>query len=152
MSIVQPFGREPMVGDPDDHRPHSSWRLVVDSGDEAGRVDSLAMIEEEVAVGDRIPLHVHDVDEVIAVIDGQGEAHLGGERQQVGAGSVIYIPAGVEHGTRNLGDAPLLVHAVFPATQIVIDMRDRNPAPGTEGDAPRRLRYDLRTGAFEVLD
>ena len=76
-----------MVGDPDDHRPHSSWRLVVDPGDEAGRVDSLAMIEEEVAVGDRIPLHVHDVDEVIAVIDGQGEAHLGGERQQVGAGS-----------------------------------------------------------------
>ncbi len=30
-------------------------------------------------------------------------------------------------------------------------MLERNPAPGTEDDAPRRSRYDLRTGAFEPL-
>ncbi len=46
-----------MIGDPDDHRPASSWRLVVDPDDAAGRVDGLALIEEEIAVGDRIPLH-----------------------------------------------------------------------------------------------
>ena len=31
-------------------------------------------------------------------------------------------------------------------------MLERNPAPGTEGDAPRRSRYDLATGEFEVID
>ena len=30
-------------------------------------------------------------------------------------------------------------------------MLERNPAPGTEGEPPRRSRYDLRTGAFEVI-
>ena len=30
MSIVQPGPREPMLGDPDDHRPASMWRLIVD--------------------------------------------------------------------------------------------------------------------------
>jgi quercetin dioxygenase-like cupin family protein len=152
VSIVQPGPREPMVGDPDDHRPASTWRLIVDPGDEAGRVDSLALIEEEIAVGDRIPLHVHDVDELIAVHQGAGETRLGARRERVGPGSVVFIPAGVEHGTANIGGAPLLLHAVFPATSIVIDMRERNPAPGTDDDPPRRLRYDLRTGEFEVAD
>jgi hypothetical protein len=45
----------------------------------------------------------------------------------------------------------MLVHAVFPATTIDIDMLERNPAPGTEDEPPRRSRYDLRTGAFEVV-
>ena len=31
-------------------------------------------------------------------------------------------------------------------------MLERNPAPGTENEAPRRSRYDLRTGEFEILD
>jgi hypothetical protein len=31
-------------------------------------------------------------------------------------------------------------------------MLERNPAPGTEGDPPRRSRYDLRTGDVVELD
>jgi len=152
VSIVQRSPREPIVGDPDDHRPRSTWRLVVDPGDDSGRVDGLALVEEEIAVGDRIPLHVHDVDEVIAVQQGMGEARLGQRREQVGPGAVIFIPAGVEHGTANSGDTSMIIQAVFPATRIVIDMRERNPAPGTEAEQPRRLRYDLRTGDFEAVD
>jgi hypothetical protein len=41
---------------------------------------------------------------------------------------------------------------VFPATSIEIAMLERNPAPGTEADPPRRSRYDLRTGDFVHLD
>ena len=150
MSIVDRTPREPMVGDPDDHRPDSAWRLVVDPGDANGRVDGLAVIEEAIGVGDRIPLHTHDVDEVIAIIDGAGQARLGDGLRQVGPGSVVFIPANVAHGTSNSGDSPLLIVAVFPSTSIDIRMLERNPAPGTEADAPRWLRYDLRTGAFEV--
>jgi quercetin dioxygenase-like cupin family protein len=152
VSIVQPGSRQPMVGDPDDHRPRSSWRLVVDPVDAATRVDTLSLIEEEIAVGDRIPLHTHDVDELITVLDGHGVAQLGDERQEVGSGAAIFIPAGVVHGTRNSGTSPLLIHAVFPATEIVIDMRERNPAPGTEGRPPSRVRYDLRTGEFGPVE
>jgi quercetin dioxygenase-like cupin family protein len=152
MSIVEAGRLEPMVGDPDDHRPSSRWGLKVDPGDESGRVETLAIIAEEIAVGDGIPLHTHDVDEAITILDGVADARLGPERRRVGPGTVVFVPAGAPHGTANAGDRPLAIHAVFPAQVIEIAMLERNAAPGTERDAPRRSRYDLRTGEFEHID
>ena len=152
MSIVERTSLEPMVGDPDDHRPRTRWGLIVDPGDPNGRVDSLAFIRESIARGDSIPLHTHDVDEAITVLAGQAEARLGSGRRRLGPGAVIFIPAGTPHGTANVGDDVLDIQAVFPATSIEIAMIERNPAPGTEGRAPQRSRYDLRTGAFEVIE
>ncbi len=128
------------------------WGLKVDPGDENGRVDSLAIIAEEIAPGDAIPLHTHEVDEAITILSGHAETRLGEERRRVGAGTVIFIPAGTPHGTANAGDEPLQIHAVFPATSIEIVMLERNPAPGTEADTPRRNRHDLRTGSFEAIE
>lgn len=142
---------EPMVGDPDDHRPDTRWGLLVDPGDTNGRVDSLAIIREVIAVGDRIPLHTHDVDEVITILDGVADARLGEESRRIGRDAVVFIPAGTPHGTANAGATPVEILAAFPATSIEIAMLERNPAPGTEGEAPRRSRYDLRTGEFEVI-
>lgn len=140
-----------MVGDPDDHRPASRWGLRVDPGDDRGQVTTLGIITEQIAAGDRIPLHTHDVDEAITILDGLADTRLGEERRRVGPGTVIFIPAGVPHGTANASEAPLAIHAVFPATSIEITMLERNPAPGTEGDAPRRSRYDLQTGNVTPL-
>ena len=140
-----------MVGDSDDHRPNTRWALITDPGDEAGRVDALAVIREDIAVGDRIPLHTHDVDEAITILDGTGVARLGDEERPVGEGAVIFVPAGVPHGTTNSGAGPLAIHAVFPSTTIQIAMIERNPAPGTESDIPGRSRYDLRTGEVTPL-
>lgn len=146
MSIVDGFRFEPMIGDPDDHRPHSVWTLVVDPGDTAGRVDSLAVILERIAPGDRIPLHVHRVDEVIFP-GGRGLYRLGDKVADVADGSVVFIPAGVPHGLRNDSLEPLPVRAVFPTTRVWIRYLERNPAPGTEGAPPAvPLVYDLRTG------
>ena len=152
MSIVEPAAMVPMVGDPDDHRPNTSWSLIVDPGDSNGRVDSLAIIRESIATGDRIPLHTHDVDEAITIIEGEAEARLGDDRRRVGPGTTIFIPAGTPHGAANIGATAVQIHAAFAATTIEIAMLERNPAPGTEGDAPRRSRYDLATGEFEVID
>ncbi len=152
MSILERTPLEPMVGDPDDHRPNTKWGLLVDPGDANGRVDSLAIIREAVAVGDGIPLHTHDVDEVITILDGLADARLGDERRRVGPDTVIFVPAGTPHATTNAGDEPLEIQAVFPATTIEIAMLERNPAPGTEGNAPRRSRYDLRSGAFQKIE
>jgi quercetin dioxygenase-like cupin family protein len=141
-----------MVGDPDDHRPNSSWRLVVDPGDDVGRVDALAVIDEELGIGDRIPLHTHPVDELVAILDGDGEYRLGSRLQRVTGGSIVFVPAGTPHGTANVGSRPLHLYGVFPTTVVEIAMLERNTAPGTEGEAPRRTRYDFRTGEFEVVD
>ena len=152
MSIVDGFTWEPMVGDPDDHRPNTRWGLVTDPGDASGRVDTIAIIREEIAVGDRIPLHTHDVDEAITILGGEADARLGEDARRVGAGAIIFIPAGVAHGATNAGNTPVEIHAVFPSTVIEIAMLERNPAPGTESDPPGRSRYDLRTGEVTPLD
>jgi quercetin dioxygenase-like cupin family protein len=138
-----------MVGDPDDHRPRTSWRLAVDPA--PGRTANLAFLEERCAVGDRIPLHRHDVDELVVVVSGRAVYLLDGEHQDVGAGDVVFIPAGTPHGTVNSGSDDLHLHAVFPARRVLMEMLDRNPAPGTEADPPMTTRYDFATGDLEVL-
>jgi quercetin dioxygenase-like cupin family protein len=150
MGIVRAGPLEAMVGDPDDHRPDTTWRLAVDPGTD-GRHAALSFLEERCAVGDRIPLHRHDVDEMVVVLDGVGSYALGGEVSEVGPGDVIFIPAGTQHGTVNSGDVTLHVHAVFPSRTVMMEMLERNPAPGTEGDPPMTTRYDFATGEFEVL-
>jgi quercetin dioxygenase-like cupin family protein len=149
MSIIEGYRFEPMVGDPDDHRPNTVWALLVDPGDGHGRVDDLAVISERIAAGDRIPLHVHRVNEVI-LAHGAGRFTLGDEARAVDDGAVIFIPAGVPHGFQNDGDRPLPLQAVFPTTRVWIRTLERNPAPGTESDPPQAgATYDFRTGDVE---
>jgi len=147
MSIVDGFAFERMVGDPDDHRPGTEWALVVDPGGSAGRVEDLAVIVERIGPGERIPAHIHQVDEVI-LPDGPGQFRLGDETRPVAAGSVVFIPAGAVHGLANDGAGPLPLRAVFPTTTVWIRYVERNPAPGTEDDPPAPpITVDLRTGA-----
>lgn len=136
-----------MDDDPDDYRPSSSWLPHVDPD---GRT-RLSVIRERIGVGDRIPRHWHDVDEVVLYESGTARVHLDGTETQVAAGASVFIPAGVVHGTVNIGDAPVELRAVFPATVVQMDLVERNPMPGTEQDPPRATRYDLATGTFTVI-
>lgn len=55
--------------------------------------------------------HVHQVSEdVIAVLQGEGEIILGEDRERVPfeEGEVLFIPPGERHGTVNTGDEPLV--------------------------------------------
>ena len=78
---------------PDDHRPETTWRLAVDPGNPDGSFAQLAVLEERCAVGDRIPLHRHDVDELVIIRDGRAEYDLAGEQHVAGAGDTVFIPA-----------------------------------------------------------
>jgi quercetin dioxygenase-like cupin family protein len=150
MSIVTSYRLEPMVGDPDDHRPATRWALLADPGDDAGRVEHLAVIVEWIGPGERIPLHVHDVDEVI-LPHGPGRFRLGESATDVHEGAVVFIPAHVPHGLENPGVDRLPLHAVFPSTRIWLRYLERNAAPGSE-TAPigPAATYDLRTGKVEL--
>jgi quercetin dioxygenase-like cupin family protein len=138
VAFIESFSYSPFDGsDPDDFRPSSRWALLTDPGDDGGQVDNITVIFEEIGVGDCIPLHIHPIHEVIVFDDGAARVTLGGETRDVGAGAVVFIPAGTPHGTRNAGDGPVRMHAVFPSEQIGIEYLERNPAPGTEDHAPQ---------------
>lgn len=146
MSIVTGYAFDPMVGDPDDHRPGTVWSVLADAGGGDGRVDDLVAIVERIGAGEAIPLHVHRVSEVIFV-HGPGVQRLGDEQRVVGNGDVVFIPAGTPHGLRNTGTTALSIEAVFPTDRIWLRYLERNPAPGTEADEPSRpFTVLVRTG------
>lgn len=62
----------------------------------------------EIAPATEIPIHIHDPQVDSIYIDaGQGQAYVNGAWQEMAAGDYIFVPAGVEHGIRNTGDAIL---------------------------------------------
>jgi mannose-6-phosphate isomerase-like protein (cupin superfamily) len=148
MSIISSLDYAPFdESDPDDFRPNSKWALVLDPG-KGGQdsVDDITLIFEEIAPGDRIPLHTHPIHEVIVIDEGEPEITLGGETREVGRGTVVFVPAGTPHRTRNASNHPVRLHAMFPSERIGIEYLERNPAPGTEGDAPQpAFTIDVRT-------
>lgn len=146
MGIEQTATFAVMDEDPDDYRPSSSWALSVDPD---GR-SHLSVIRERIGVGDRIPRHWHDVDEVVLYTGGQAVVHLEGVDRQVEPGATVFIPAGAIHGTVNAGPTPVEITAVFSATSVRMDLVERNPRPGSEADAPRAVTVDLATGT--VID
>ncbi len=146
MAIVVAYAYEPMVGDPDDHRPNTTWALVTDPETPDGQyVAGLSLLFERCAVGDKIPLHTHDIDEVIIIDDGEAEVRVGDEVRTVSAGAVVFVPASTPHGTKNIGPRIVQLHAVFPSPRIGITYLERNPAPGTESDASQPFAvFDAR--------
>ena len=69
----------------------------------------------------------------------------------VSDGATVFVPAGTVHGTRNRGEAPVDVRAMFPTTTLRMDLVERNPQPGTENRPPQTSVYDARTGDFRQL-
>jgi quercetin dioxygenase-like cupin family protein len=139
LAIIPTHTLEPFdESDPDDFRPNSKWTLLVDpTRPDGAHVDNITLIFEEIAPGDRIPLHTHPIHEVLVVDHGSPEVTLDNEAQTVDPGAVVFIPAGTPHGTRNATDQPVRIHAMFPSEVIGIEYLERNPAPGTEADAPQ---------------
>jgi oxalate decarboxylase/phosphoglucose isomerase-like protein (cupin superfamily) len=68
-------------------------------------------------------LHTHpDSEEILFVINGRGEQTVAGETRDIGPGEMVYVPAGVEHGTINTTWETLQLLAVYsppgPETEI----------------------------------
>lgn len=52
--------------------------------------------------GGSVPLHKHNCDESVLVLEGAGVAEIAGEEHPVASGDVTYIPEGVHHRFRNI--------------------------------------------------
>ena len=132
--------------DPDDWRPASRLAFVADPH------ANIAVIAEQIGVGDAIPLHRHTIDEVVFYLSGAVEVLLDGETHVARAGDIAVIPAGVVHAQRNSGDSIAEIRAVFPSARLDIEYLERNPMPGTEDDPPQpAFAFDLHTGEVAPL-
>jgi quercetin dioxygenase-like cupin family protein len=148
MSLHRDLQFQPLAAteDPDDWRPDSLLAFAVD-----GHAD-MAVVAERLAPGDAIPLHRHTIDEVVIYLAGAAQVRVDDEIYEVEPGDIVFIPAGTPHGMRSLGQQVVEFRAVFPSAVLDVEYLERNPAPGTEGDAPQPpFAIDLRSGDIAPL-
>jgi len=55
----------------------------------------------EIDPGAAVPLHFHNCEETVVVLEGQAQAEIAGVAHPVGPGETTWIPAGVHHRFRN---------------------------------------------------
>ena len=65
----------------------------------------------ELASGYRTSVQLHPRSEVFSVVSGRGLIFIGGETRRIGAGTVVFVPAGQEHALINDGVDTLVVVA-----------------------------------------
>jgi quercetin dioxygenase-like cupin family protein len=71
--------------------------------------------EQFMPVGGYTPLHYHEVEEVILVLEGKLTATIGEESSEVEANTTLFIPPKVVHGFRNNSRKIARLIAFFPA-------------------------------------
>jgi mannose-6-phosphate isomerase-like protein (cupin superfamily) len=61
----------------------------------------------------RAPDHFHKYDEVVYVLEGEGELHVDGESVPLRAGTCVHLPSGLVHCLENVGPGEMRVLGVF---------------------------------------
>lgn len=104
-------------------------RLMVGREDGA---PNFAMRLFEVQPGGHTPLHQHNYEHEILILDGRGEVMDGeaGVARPINAGDVLFIPANQTHQFRNSAEQPLKFMCLVP-TQFDCGCDGMRPTPGS---------------------
>lgn len=100
--------------------------------------ESATFINSRVAAGGHAAdRHVHDADQLYFVVEGEMQVDLGESRHRAGAGSLVYIPAGLPH--RNWNEGPdtefhfeIIVPSARPGRPLLALVDDPVPASGAQ--------------------
>lgn len=90
--------------------------------------------EQRIEPGGFIPIHYHDTEEVITVLEGAITLNDGESQRTLHAPATLLIPANELHGIEVYGNAQVHLVAAFPtATPQIFDV-DGNPRPLPQHD------------------
>ena len=79
--------------------------------------------------GGGMPRHTNTVEHEQYVLRGRASITLGDQRVSVGAGDVVFIPAGVPHSYQSEGEEPFEFLCIVPNQPDVIELVE-DEAPG----------------------
>ena len=74
--------------------------------------------------GAAIPLHNHNVEEQVTIIEGEAIAIIDGERHILHAYDTTYVPAGVNHHFMNESDSPAAILYIYPSPYVERHFQD----------------------------
>lgn len=89
-------------------RDNADFRRVLSTGPHA------QLVVMSIPAGGEIGEEVHDnVDQVVSIVEGNGEAVLDDVPSQIGDGDLVLVPAGTKHNVRNVGTGDLKLYTVY---------------------------------------
>ena len=103
---------------------------------------ALTAFESVAAPGEGPPLHVHlNEDEIFYALEGPFRFKLDGELRDAPAGTLAFIPRGVEHTWQNVGDEParLLIVTAPAGFERFFELFAQIPADASRADEFRRI-------------
>ncbi len=68
--------------------------------------------------GKKVPVHHHNCDEQVTLLEGVAEVEIDGERTRLQRYDTTYIPAGKPHRFINVGDGPMLILWVYDTDEV----------------------------------
>ncbi len=68
--------------------------------------------------GKKAPVHHHNCDEQVTLLEGVAEVEIDGERTRLQRYDTTYIPAGKPHRFINVGDGPMLILWVYDTDEV----------------------------------
>lgn len=106
--------------------PRIQTRVIVNSDSGAKQT---AVWEQWIRDGGHIPLHYHDVEEVLVFLNGSVELTVNDETRVIQAPASAIIPAGDIHGVRMATDDEVHLIAFFPTASPTILSPDGEQRP-----------------------
>lgn len=110
----------------DEWRPGVVTRMVVSA---VAGSRQLCVFEQWCDPGLGAPAHLHAVEEILTVLEGEAEIFVEGERQRAAAGRSVVIPAGLKHGFKNCGTGILRVQAILASPVFEAAYDDARETP-----------------------
>ena len=89
----------------------------------------LCLFEQWCEPGHGAPTHLHAVEEVLHVLEGQADVWVDDDHATLTAGQLMIVPAGVKHGFSNSGTATLHIQSTLAAPVFEAAYDDKRETP-----------------------
>jgi mannose-6-phosphate isomerase-like protein (cupin superfamily) len=113
-------------------QPREEWRQGVLTRMRTSAVNGagqLCMFEQWCEIGHGAPTHLHAVEEVLHVLDGQAEVWIGDDRATLTSGQLVIVPAGRKHGFSNTGSSVLHIQSTLASPVFEAAYDDKRETP-----------------------
>ena len=89
----------------------------------------LCVFEQWCEPGHGAPTHLHAVEEILHVIEGEAAVWIGETRMTLAPGQLVVVPAGHRHGFSNTGTAVLRIQSTLAAPVFEAAYDDKRETP-----------------------
>ena len=113
-------------------QPKEEWREGVRTRMRTSAENGAAQLcwfEQWCEPGHGAPTHLHAVEEVLCVIDGEADVWIGDDHATLRNGELVIVPAGRKHGFSNTGAGTLHIQSVLAAPVFEAAYDDKREAP-----------------------